>query len=170
MLLECGCPSAYPSWHDQDVDLEGSCIYQEAVPMFLHMPIAYELHAQRQQANLERLGLRERWPGLVLIRTGLFRGLMIRLIEEASSLSRRVTHLPAPYRVRAHLHQGGIGTIRQPVRDIQADLLAHGCMPKELLLCHLTCPRCADRRGGEKILLLRHWKQSPRLQRKVAGS
>jgi len=168
MLLECGCPSTYPAWHDQDVDLSGFCIYQNPIPTFLHMPIAYELQLQRQQSALQRLELRERWPGLALIRTGMFRGTMTRLLEDASSLSRHVTHLPNPYWVRAHLHRGDIGTLRRTARDMQGLLLESGRMPKELFLCHLTCPRCAARRDGEKMLVLRHWKESPRLQRRAA--
>jgi hypothetical protein len=162
---ECGCPDAYPAWRDEDVDLGGQCIYRTPVPTFLHMPIAYELQVERQQRNLRQLGLRERWPGLAFIRTGMLGGSMIRLIEDASSLSRHVAHLPRPYWVRARLHEGGIGSLRQSVRDVQASLLDRGCMPKELWLAHLTCPRCAEPKGGEKILLLRHWKPSPRLRR-----
>jgi hypothetical protein len=160
MILECGCPSSYPEWNDEDVDLGGHCIHRISIPTFLHMPIGYELHLQRQQANIERLGLRELWPGLALTRTGMLRGSITRLIEDVGSLSRHVTHLPHPYLVRAHLHCGNLGTAHKAVREMQGWLLDNGRMPGELLLCHLTCPRCADRRGGEKILLLRHWRHS----------
>lgn len=168
MSAECGCPAAYPDWQDEDIDLGGWCIYRTPIPSFLHMPIAYELQLQRQQENLRQLGLRERWPGLAFIRTGMFGGSMLRLIEETPSLSRHVSHLPGPYWIRVHLHHGGVGSLRPAVRDMQAFLLDHGRMPKELWLAHLTCPRCAEARGGEKILLLRHWQVSPRLGRRTA--
>jgi len=164
MLLECGCPSTYPAWHDQDVNLGGHCIYRVPIPTFLHMPIAFELQLQRQQAALQQLGLRERWPGFALVRTGMFGGTAVRLIEDTSSLSRHVSHFPIPYWLRAHLHPGGIGTLRPAVREMQAYLLDHGRMPRDLYLSHLTCPRCADERGGEKILLLRHWTESAKLK------
>jgi hypothetical protein len=165
MQPECACPAAYPPWQDEDVDLGGQCVFRTPIPSFLHMPIAYELQLERQQRSLQQLGLRECWPGLAFIRTGMFGGAMLRLIEDTASLSRHVSHLPSPYRVRARLHPGGIGSLRQTVREVQASLLDHGRMPKELWLAHLTCPRCADARGGEKILLLRHWTPSPRLRR-----
>lgn len=166
MILECGCPSSYPPWHDEDVDVGGHCVHTLPVAMLLHMPLAYEMYLQRQQQQVRDLQLTERWPGLVLIRTGLLRGSITRLLEDAGSMSRHVHHWPRPYPVLAYLHEGGIGTIRNSVRKIQEKLLDSGRMPKELYLCHLTCPRCAEERGGEKILLLRHWKESGLLKKR----
>ena len=167
MLLECGCPSTYPAWSDEDVDLGGHCVYQVPIPTFLHMPIGYELQLQRQQTALQRLGLHEHWPGFAMARTGMFGGTVVRLIEDTSSLSRHVTHFPTPYWLRAHLHHGNVSTLHPAAREMQGRLLDRGCMPRELFLAHLTCPRCADGRGGEKILLLRRWTASPRLRKKV---
>jgi hypothetical protein len=166
MILECGCPSTHPDWHDEDIDLGGRCIHRVAVPMLLHMPIGYDVQLRRQQENLQRLGLQETWPGLALVRTGMLRGSLTRLLENARSPSHQVSWLPHPYQVRAHLHHGGLGTLRQVVRDMQAHLLDAGRMPRELLLAHLTCTRCAESRGGEKILLLRHWRESRILQKR----
>lgn len=163
MILECGCPSAYPDWHGQDIDLGGRCIHRVSVPMLLHMPIGYDAQVRRQQENLDRLGLRETWPGLALVRTGMLRGNIIRLLENAQSPSHHVSWLPRPYQVRAHLHNGGLGSLRPVLRDMQARLLDEGRMPGELLLGHLTCARCAEQRGGEKILLLRRWRESATL-------
>jgi hypothetical protein len=132
----------------------------------MHMPLGYEAYLHRQQRALEQLHLRELWPGLVLTRTGLLRGSITRLLEDVSSPSRHLGYFPRPFQVRAHLHHGTVGTIRPAVQDMQAYLLDHGCMPGELYLCHLTCPRCAERRGGDKILLLRHWRESRLLRKK----
>lgn len=132
------------------------------------MPLGYEIYVHRQQRLLEQLHLRELWPGLVLTRTGLLRGSITRLLEDTPSLSRHVGYLPTPFQVRAHLHHGAVATIRQAVQVMQAQLLDGGCMPKELYLCYLTCPRCAPERGGEKILLLRHWQKSGLLGRRRA--
>jgi hypothetical protein len=48
-------------------------------------------------------------------------------------------------------------------------LLDSGDLPKEIYLSYLTCPRCSEERGGERILLLRRWKASNRLSRKVSS-
>ncbi|MBK8163619.1 MAG: hypothetical protein IPK65_10930 [Gammaproteobacteria bacterium] len=160
MTPDCGCPSAYPPWHEQDVDLGGYRTHTLPIPTLVHMPLAYEIYLQRQQRSIEQLHLRELWPGLVLTRTGLLRGSITRLLEDVPSLSRHVGYLPRPFQVRAYLHCGNVSTIRQSVRDMQAQLLDAGCMPKELYLCYLTCPRCATQRGGDQILLLRHWLKS----------
>ena len=37
-------------------------------------------------------------------------------------------------------------------------ILDSGRMPKELYLCHLTCPHCSADRGGDRILVLRRWQ------------
>ena len=57
----------------------------------------------------------------------------------------------------------GISQPPQAPRQQQMTLLDKGRMPKELYLAYLTCPRCAEQRGGEKILVLRRWKENARL-------
>lgn len=162
MILECGCPSEYPDWHDEDVDLGGMPIHVLPIPMVLHMPLAYETYLKKQQEAIFKLQLHERWPGMVLMRTGMFRGRITRLlVDETHSLSSQVKQMPIPYQVRAWLHHGNVSTIRNVVREMQMALIDSGRMPKELHLCYLTCPRCSEERGGEKLLLLRHWQESP---------
>jgi hypothetical protein len=167
MILECGCPGDYPDWHQQDVDLSHHAAHVLPIPTFLHMPLSYDLYRQRQQGEIEQLELREIWPGFALTRTGFFRGRLIRLLENGESPSRHVTNLEGSLKLYGLLHEGGIGTIREPVRQQQMALLDKGRMPKELYLSYLTCPRCSEQRGGEKILLLRRWKDNPRLAAKV---
>lgn len=168
MIAECRCPPAFPPWHEQDVDLGGYRTHTLPIPTLLHMPLGYEIYVHRQQHSLDQLQLRELWPGLVMTRTGLLRGSITRLLEDVPSLSRHVGYLPSPFHVRAHLHQGNVGTIRQAIQSMQAALLDRGCMPRELYLCYLTCPRCAGQRGGDKILLLRHWQVSTLLGKRRA--
>lgn len=166
MMAECGCPAAFPAWHEQDIDLGGYRTHTLPIPTLLHMPLGYEIYVQRQQLALERLQMRELWPGLILTRTGLLRGSITRLLEDAPSLSRHVGNFPRPFPLRAHLHHGDVGTIRRAVQDTQAQLLDEGRLPKELYLCYLTCPRCAGARGGNKILLLRRWQSSSVLEKR----
>jgi hypothetical protein len=75
--------------------------------------------------------------------------------------------LEADFKVRGFLHPGGIGTLKKSLRQLQNTLFDMGRMPKELYLCYLTCPVCSDSKGGEKILLLRRWRQSPTLEKRV---
>jgi len=166
-MLECGCPTEYPDWHDQDVDLSGLPAHQLPLPMLLHMPLAYELYVQKQRQALENLNLVERWEGLRLTRTGVFRGSLTSILKDSQSLSRHVGHLPHPFQVRAYLHHGNVSTIRPSVRHVQMTLLDSGRMPKELYLCHLSCPHCSEQRGGDKILLLRRWQTSKILEKKL---
>jgi len=167
MILECGCPDDYPAWNDEDVDLGGTCVHSLPIPTLLHMPLAYEAYLQRQQHEITRLELPEKWPGFALTQTGWLRGRIIRLLNNVQSPSRFVSFLPKPFNVRAKLHSGDIGTIRTAVQEIQTKLLNDGKMPKELYLCYLTCPRCQDARGGARILLLRRWEFSKHLQKRA---
>lgn len=166
MKLDCGCPSTFPDWHKQDINLGGELAHVLPIPLFLHMPIGFEAYVARQQQMLDQLNMEERWPGLVLTRSAAFRGKIIRLLEEAFSPAHHLEHLPNPFHVRGYLHKGDIGTISKGVREAQTELLEAGRRPKELYLCYLTCPRCAKAKGGDKILLLRRWVESPALQRR----
>jgi len=167
MTSECGCPETYPDWHGQDINLGGQPVHQLSIPMLLHMPLAYELYVQRQRQALDDLNLQQSWPGLHLTRTGLFRGSLTCLLEDRQSLSRHVSHLPYPFHIHGYLHHGNISTIRKSLRQVQMTLLDTGRMPKELYLCHLTCPHCSEQRGGDKILLLRRWQASKMLAKKL---
>ncbi|HEC18726.1 MAG TPA: hypothetical protein ENI97_05225 [Gammaproteobacteria bacterium] len=167
MILECGCPGEYPDWHGQDVDLAFHTAHVLPIASFLHMPLSFETYRQRQQDEIEQLELHERWPGFALTRTGWLRGKMIRLLEDKESPSRHFQHLPMDFQLQGFLHEGGIGTLRKSVREQQMRLLDNGRMPKEMYLAYLTCPRCSEERGGERILLLRRWRSSGRLAKKT---
>lgn len=139
------------------------------IPTFIHMPLAYEAYLARQQRLIESIGLEEQWPRLVLTRTGIFRGAILRLLKATDSPARRVEILPRPFNLRVVLHHGDIGTIRKTVQAMQMALVDAGKVPRELYLCYLTCPRCRDNRGGDKMLLLRRWQESPSLVRHLRG-
>lgn len=169
MILECGCPGEYPDWHGQKIDLRHHAAHVLPIATFLHMPLSYETYRQRQQLEIEQLELRENWPGFALTRTGLFRGEIIRLLESKESPSRHFKYLDNDFQLHGFMHEGGIGTIRKSIREQQMTLLDGGDIPKEMYLSYLTCPRCCDERGGERILLLRRWKTSNRLTKKISN-
>jgi len=166
MIRECGCPSEYPEWHNQDIDLSGQCIHTMPTSCFLHMPIASELYAKRQQTEIENLELEEEWPGLALNRTGMFRGKRIRLLKHNRSASRRISYLPSPFNVRVQIHKGNVSTLQVPVREMSIALIESGKRPKELYLVHLNCPRCQKTEGNDRIMLMRRWIDAPGLKRK----
>ena len=120
-----------------------------------------------QWQEITGLDLREKWPGMILTQTGFLRGRIISLLENEQTMSRRVKSLPLSFNVAGKLHDGGIGTMRKSVLELQARLFDSGRMPKELYISHLTCLRCEEQRGGEKILLLRRWVDSPKLKAKI---
>lgn len=167
MTDKCGCPDVYPAWDDEDIDLCGYHVHHLSVPMLIHMPLAYESYLDRQQKAIERLELEELWPRLTLTRTGMFRGSLMRLLKPTGpSLSSHIKVLPCPFKLRARLHHGNLSTAQRQIREMQMKMVDDGCMPKELYLSHLTCPACSDQRS-EKILLLRRWKESAMLKRRM---
>ena len=168
MTLECGCPEHYPNeWDGQDIDLSGHCVHSHSIPTFLHMPINYAGHMMRQAASVNALELKERWPGFTLTKTGMLGGEILRLVEDIDSPSRLVKYLPINFNVRCVIHQGTMNTLRNSARVVQQALFDEGKLPKEMYLCHLTCPRCAEDRGGDKILLLRRWQANTTLQARL---
>ena len=166
MILECGCPGEYPAWQNEDIDLALQAAHTLPIASFLYMPLSFETYRQRQQQDIEQLELEECWPGFALMRTGLFGGQLIRLLQDGQSPSRHVGVLPARFQLNCLMHEGGIGTVRNTVRQQQMNLLDSGRMPKEIYMAHLTCPRCAEQRGGERILVLRRWEENSRLNRR----
>lgn len=168
MNAGCGCPAEFPAWDGEDVELGGMHVHTLPVPMFVHMPIAYGLYLERQQRLVENLDLKERWPGLVLTRTGFFRGSLTRLLHETQSPARHIWVLPKPFQVRAVLHHGNVSTSYKVIQRMQAELVDSGRAPKELYMCHLTCPLCSEAKGGEQILLLRRWEESAFLKKRQA--
>lgn len=167
MSNQCPCPSEYPQWHEQDVDLSGQPVHRLKIPSFLFMPLSYENYVQKQQADIENLELETQWPGLILTRTGMFRGEIISLLNSGESPSRFIQNLPGNMTMRGYLHNGGIGTIKESTRQLQMQLFDMGRMPKEMYLCYLTCPICADKKGGDRILILRRWQDSPTLKKRI---
>ncbi|NOZ54377.1 MAG: hypothetical protein GXP08_14805 [Gammaproteobacteria bacterium] len=167
MAQQCACPEHFPSWHEQDVDLSGNPILALKIPSFLYMPISYESYLQQQLLTLEQLELSEQWPGLVITRTGFLRGEILRLLTSGHSASRHVKALNTPFTVRGYLHNGGIGSIKESTRQLQMQIFDRGHMPKELYLCYLTCPICSEKKGGDKILLLRRWNKSATLAKRI---
>lgn len=163
----CLCPAHYPDWHEKDIDLSGKPTHTLPMPTLFHMPLSYDMYVQKQQHDIDSLELKEQWPGLVLTRSGFVAGALIRVLTEGDSPSRFIRYLEANFKLHGFLHQGGIGTIKESTRQLQNRLFDMGRMPKELYLCYLTCPICSEAKGGDKILVLRRWKESPVLARKL---
>ncbi|MDQ6972997.1 MAG: hypothetical protein Q9M30_10135 [Mariprofundaceae bacterium] len=167
-MLDCGCPSEYPRWDGEDVDMGAWLMHEQGAPMFLHMPIGYESYLDRQHKDIKRLHLTERWPGFVLTQSAALRGRILCPLSEDTSPARHTLRLSNPFHVRSKLVRGDVGSIKNEVRVMQSSLLDEWRMPKELFLCYLTCPRCQEERGGIQILLLRHWVPSPTLKARLA--
>ena len=167
MTTQCACPTDYPDWHEQDVDLRGKLVHALKIPSFLYMPLSYEIYVQKQTKDIEQLELEEQWPGFVMTKTGFLRGEILRLLKPANSPSRFVRTLDSTSTFRGFLHNGGIGTIKESTRNLQNQLFDMGRMPKEMYLSYLTCPICSELKGGDKILLLRRWQESKTLARRI---
>jgi len=166
-MTSCHCPPQIPDFHLKIVDLGGAAIHRLPVAAFFFMPLSYHTYAEKQRQAIIDLELQERWPGLILSNTGLFRGSMIRVLEDGNSPSRFVSTLPANFAIQAYLHKGGIGTVKNSIRALQNHLFDHGRMPKELYLSYVTCPRCEASKGGEQILLMRRFIDSDTLKNRL---
>jgi len=165
--LECGCPSSYPNWKHGDIDLGGQLVHSLKIPMFMHMPIGYEAYLLKQKDDIERLELHEKWPGFNLTRTGALRGQMLCPLMEESSPARNLMSLTHPFQLRVHLFHGDVTEMRTAIRKMQSEILDDGLMPKELYLSYLTCPVCEEKRGGKRVMLMRRWVKSKKLEARL---
>jgi len=168
MRLECGCPSEYPDWDGQDIDLGATLVHEQRAPMFFHMPIGFEACLDRQHHDIKKLELSEQWPGFVLTQSAMFKGRILALLNENHSPARKTWRFKNPYMVRVQLFTGSVSAIKTAIRQMQSELFDEARMPKELYLSYLTCPRCQEERGGTQIMLLRHWVNSPKLAARLA--
>lgn len=165
---QCACPDVYPDWDGKTLDLGGSCVHEMKIAAFFHMPIAYDMYVSKQAANVDHLGLTEKWPGFILTKTGMLGGRIIRFLEDCQSPSRLVHYIPGSFWVKAKMHHGGIGSVQKVIHKMQIEMLEEGCMPKEFYLAHLTCPLCVERKGGEdKILIVRRFNANKRIQERL---
>lgn len=167
MILPCGCPEHYPDWDGEDVNLGGELVHEQPAPMLMHLPLAFNLYRHRQHEDIARLDLTERWPGFTLTKSAAFRGRHLRILEDEECPARHVRRLPNPFRLRVALHHGDVGSIRALVRQMQTELVQSGCMPKEIYLAYLTCPVCAEERGGSRMMVLRRWIPSKKLKERL---
>ena len=164
----CPCPDVYPDWDGQSINLSGFCVHEMGVPSIFHMPVSFDMYVSKQAYNVQDLELTELWPGLVLSKTGMWGGKIIRLLKDSeSSASRLVHHLPSPFDVMVQMHEGGVGTVPKAVHKMQIAMVEKGCMPKEFYLAHLTCPACCDRKGGDKILIFRRYVANERVKQNL---
>ncbi|RME87390.1 MAG: hypothetical protein D6771_00580 [Zetaproteobacteria bacterium] len=165
--LACGCPSQWPDWRG-DVDLGGMLVHEMPMWMFLHMPVGFEAFLDRQVQDIARIGARERWPGFVLVRSAMFRGALLAPLVDERIPARRVRRLAMPFWVRVQTIEGEVGAIKPAIQKLRSALIREAKMPKELYLAYLTCPHCAEARGGSKIMVLQRWRESPRLAERLA--
>lgn len=166
--INCSCPTQFPQWHQQYLDLGRYCVFKSPVPMFLNMPIGFDFHHHQQAQQLIALELEEVWPGLCFLKPGFFRGELWRFIKSCDSPARQVGLLPPTFPVYTYLHPGDIGSLKPALAHMQHELLEQGKMPKEVYLAYLTCPLCADAKNGHKILVLRRWQPHAGLLKKVS--
>jgi len=170
VMTVCQCPDSYPAWHNETVNLAGKSVFADPLFTPLHMPLNFDLQLGHQNHTLSALELKETWPGLVFMRTGLWRGELLRFLDNADAPARQIRRLAPPFNVYAVVHKGDVGTIAVTLKQIQQLLLQRGCMPKQWYLGYLTCPVCAEQKGGHKILVLRRFVENSRLKARLEGN
>ena len=161
--VACPCPETYPDWNGKTINLGGWCVHEMKIASFFHMPIAYDMYVSKQAANIDHLEVTEKWPGFLMTKTGMWGGRIMRLLEDSDSPSRLVHYLPEPFYVQVKLHDGGVGTVAKAVHQMQIDMIEQGRIPKDLYLAHLTCPFCCEKKGGDKIMILRKFSANERI-------
>jgi len=160
----CPCPEKYPDWDGKTMNLGGYCVHEMKIASFFHMPMAYDMYVSKQAANVDHLELTEKWPGFLMTKTGMWGGKIMRLLEDSDSPSRLVKYLSDPFYVQVKLHDGGVGSVPKAVHKMQIEMVEKGRVPKDLYLAHLTCPMCCDRKGGDKIMILRKFNANERMK------
>src|SRR3569833_3339691 len=118
-MTPCACPPRYPDWNGWDVDLVGTLVHTLAIPMLMHMPLAYGVYLEKQQRMLMQLHLAEQWPGLVLTRTGFFRGSLTRLLEQTQTPTHKQQTHTKPNKKKTTKQHGNLSTGHKVIQQMQ---------------------------------------------------
>ncbi len=148
---EC-CPTFDPGpWQERIVALDGKQFVRDRVRSFLRIPLNFGATMARNLAAIRQAGA-EAKDMLVLSDENSLWGadLYLEVAREVPGL--RMATLPGTFLAQAY--EGSYRDIPQWIADLKTRVANRGRTMKRLLFWYTTCPKCAQKRGKNVVVLL----------------
>ena len=148
---EC-CPTFDPGpWQERIVALDGKQFVRDRVRSFLRVPLNFGATMARNLAAIRQAGA-EAKDMLVLSDENSLWGadLYLEVAREVPGL--RMATLPGTFLAQAY--EGSYRDIPQWIADLKTRVANRGRTMKRLLFWYTTCPKCAQKRGKNVVVLL----------------
>ena len=148
---EC-CPTFAPGpWQERIVALDGKQFVRDRVRSFLRIPLNFGATMARNLAAIRQAGA-EAKDMLVLSDENSLWGadLYLEVAREVPGL--RMATLPGTFLAQAY--EGSYRDIPQWIADLKTRVANRGRTMKRLLFWYTTCPKCAQKRGKNVVVLL----------------
>ena len=147
---EC-CPTFDPGpWQERIVALDGKQFVRDRVRSFLRIPLNFGATMARNLAAIRQAGA-EAKDMLVLSDENSLWGadLYLEVAREVPGL--RMATLPGTFLAQAY--EGSYRDIPQWIADLKTRVANRGRTMKRLLFWYTTCPKCAQKRGKNVVVL-----------------
>ena len=148
---EC-CPTFDPGpWQERIVALDGKQFVRDRVRSFLRIPLNFGATMARNLAAIRQAGA-EAKDMLVLSDENSLWGadLYLEVAREVPGL--RMATLPGTFLAQAY--EGSYRDIPKWIADLKTRVANRGRTMKRLLFWYTTCPKCAQKRGKNVVVLL----------------
>jgi len=152
---KCKCPEIEDQdWHLKDLDWSGKFFYFEDLPHFFNVPLGLEKKQEEMKAQIVRKGYSIVNEDMILHEPGLFRGRLLLEIEDPEQYDANVLQFENA-RILTRVHHGGSGGLKESLDELKAFTQDRThVLPGAIYYWHVTCPKCAKERGGDKTVLL----------------
>jgi len=150
----CSCPEIEDQdWHLQDQDWSGKFFYFDDLPHLFGAPLGMEKRRQEMKSEIARKGYELINPDLVLHRAGSFQGKLLMEIKDPEQYDANVERFDNA-RVLSRVYLGPRSRLRDAVEELKAFTQDRTHIePTVIYFWHVTCAKCAERRGGDKTVL-----------------
>ncbi len=151
----CDCPEIKDQdWHNKEMNWSGKIFYFEDVPHFLNIPLGLEKRQHGMLEAIQRKGYTIANREMILHQPGLFKGRILIEIDDPEQYDANVIQLENT-RVLTRVYHGSRAGIKNAVEELKvfAQDRVH-VLPGTIYLWYVTCPKCAQSRGGDKTVLL----------------
>jgi hypothetical protein len=160
MLGHCYCQELDPmDWHEKEQGWsEGRYFYLVTTRMALHSPLTYNEDISRAMMEAKCKGYLIKPGGLILLKSGLFRGeIFIEINPPREDVVQNDTTKSTRklegkfYSVVTALPLSQMGKM---VEKLNHDLKKKGKQAQDFYLCLVVCPQCTREKGNQSVVLV----------------
>jgi len=150
----CGCPSIIDEdWELKETEWTETAFYKTRISMFFHVPIGLNKKLKKAREKMAEKGYSESIPHTVMLKDGLFSGLVLIGVEPATTREPDIEVVTSGPIVTKVFKSGGKSlnkTVAELLSYIRSKTDAH---PEAVYFWLVTCDECMDG-DQEKIVII----------------